>query len=77
MSPEVREVLRSRQARAGLSRAQKTLVLDQLERSGSLGSTLDKLRQYECQLDQAVASLEGETGQENWIMKLLLRKLKV
>jgi geranylgeranyl pyrophosphate synthase len=60
-----------------LSKWMKEIVLEHLEQSGSLEYTKKTLQRLHSQIDEEISQLERFSGISNWVMRLLVRKLKV
>ena len=58
-------------------REAKELVLEHLREAGSMEHTRRLLEDLRRQIDEEMARLERITGGENWILRLLMSKLKV
>jgi ophiobolin F synthase len=65
-------------ARGGgkLSPEMKQLVLDEMRECGALDKTEDAIKGLQVEIDGQVGKVEGLFGQENWVLRLLLHKLK-
>jgi geranylgeranyl pyrophosphate synthase len=74
---QLREIFQRRRDMGGLSEPHKLIILDHLRRSGSLEYTRGTLERLQSEIDSDVSRLEAETGRKNWIMRLLLQKLRV
>jgi geranylgeranyl pyrophosphate synthase len=71
------ELLRQRRDVGCLSDEQKWLVLEQLDRVGSMVYTQDTLKRMQGQIYDRVKRIESRTGRENWILRALLQRLEV
>lgn len=71
------ELLRQRRDVGCLSDEQKWLVLEQLDRVGSMVYTQDTLKRMQGQIYDRVKRIESHTGRENWILRALLQRLEV
>ena len=74
---QLEALLHSTRDNGSLSREAKELVLDHLREAGSMEYTRTLLEGLRCQIDEELARLEKMTGEENWILRLLMSKLKV
>jgi geranylgeranyl pyrophosphate synthase len=71
------ELLRQRRDVGCLSDEQKWLVLEQLDRLGSMVYAQDTLKRMQGQVYDRVKRIESRTGRENWILRALLQRLEV
>ena len=76
-SVQLEALLHSRRENGCLSREAKELVLEYLREAGSMEYTRRVLEDLRRQIDEEMARLERITGGENWILRLLMFKLKV
>lgn len=60
-----------------MSREAKELFLQHLTELGSMEYTSKLLEDLRRQIDEEMARLESMTGRENWILRLLMYKLKI
>ena len=60
-----------------MSKEQKLLVLDQLEKSGSLEYTRHTLKRLQGQIEAQIGKIEQSTDCKNWVLRLLLQKLSI
>ncbi|KAK5938994.1 hypothetical protein PMZ80_008301 [Knufia obscura] len=74
---QLHALLQSRRENSGLSKEAKMLVLKELDTSGSMDYTKQRLCDMQKQIEKETGRLERQAGSENWIMRLLLHKLKV
>ncbi|OCL09914.1 terpenoid synthase [Glonium stellatum] len=74
---QLRAILQERRDRGGLSLPLKKLAVEHLQRTRSFEYTLKTLKFLEGQISAELSSLESMTGCTNWIMRLLIEKLKV
>lgn len=74
---QLEALLHSRRENGGLSREAKELVLQHLREAGSMEYTRRLLEDFRRQIDEELAKLERMMGEENWILRLLMSKLKV
>lgn len=74
---QLEALLHSRRDNGGLLREAKELVLDHLREAGSMEYTRRLLEDLRCQIDEELARLERVIGGENWILRLLMSKLKI
>jgi geranylgeranyl pyrophosphate synthase len=74
---QLREVLRARQNGNAMSIELKSLVLEQLEKSGSLAYTRQTLQRLQREIEVYIDKIEQSTDCENWILRLLLQKLSL
>ena len=51
--------------------------MKEFEVSGSLRNTQEVLENIQNEVSTHMNELEGETGQENWILRALLQKLEI
>ena len=70
-------LLHSRRENGCLSREGKELVLEHLREAGSMEHTRRLLEDLRSQIEEEMARLEALTGGENWILRLLMSKLKL
>jgi ophiobolin F synthase len=65
-------------ARGGgkLSAEMKLLVLDEMRECGALDKTEEAIKGLQVEIDCQVGKVEGLFGQENWVLRLLLHKLR-
>jgi ophiobolin F synthase len=65
-------------ARGGgkLSAEMKLLVLDEMRECGALDKTEEAIKGLQVEIDSQVSKVEGLFGQENWVLRLLLHKLR-
>jgi len=61
----------------GMAKEDKLRVLRCLERSGSMGYTRVRLGELHAGIRREIGRLEGETGEENWVMRVLIKRLEV
>ena len=73
---QLEALLQSRRDNGGLPREAKELVLHHLREAGSMEYTRRLLEDLQCQIDEELARLERVMGGENWILRLLMSKLK-
>ena len=76
-SLELEALLHSRRDNGGVSREAKELFLQHLTELGSMEYTSKLLEDLRRQIDEEMARLESMTGRENWILRLLMYKLKI
>ena len=76
-SLKLEALLHSRRENGCLSRGAKELVLEHLREVGSMEHTRRLLEDLRRQIDEEMARLERITGGEDWILALLMSKLKV
>jgi ophiobolin F synthase len=76
-SPFLRKLLQQRQDVSCLSDKQKRLVLDKLNRVGSIVYTRETLEQLQRQIYNNLKGVEDATRRENWILRALLQRLEV
>jgi uncharacterized small protein (DUF1192 family) len=74
---EIESVLEQRKRIGQLTYDLKRLVLDRLRLKGSLDYTLSILRELQERLGRELERLEAATQQKNWVLRLLLFRLKV
>ena len=74
---QLEALLQSRRENGSLSREAKELVLQHLREAGSMEYTRRLLEDLRRQIDEELAKLERMMGGENWILRLLMSKLKV
>jgi uncharacterized small protein (DUF1192 family) len=74
---EIESVLEQRKRIGQLTYELKCLVLDRLRLKGSLDYTLSILRELQESLGRELERLEAATQQKNWVLRLLLFRLKV
>jgi ophiobolin F synthase len=73
----LRELLQQRHDVGCLTDEQKRLVLEQLDRAGSMVYTRQKLKHLQTQIYDDLKGIEDATRRENWILRALLQKLEV
>jgi hypothetical protein len=73
----LRSILQERKDKGGLSLPLKKCVLEELERTRGTDYTRTKLEDLHHKVKEEVKRLEAITGRENWILRLLIDKLKV
>jgi len=61
----------------GMSKEDKMRVLECLERNGSMEYTRARLKELHVGIEAEIGRLEGETGDKNWIMRMLVKRLEV
>ncbi|KAK3064229.1 hypothetical protein LTS18_009033 [Coniosporium uncinatum] len=61
----------------GMSKEDKMWVLECLERNGSMEYTRKRLKELHVGIEAEIGRLERETGDENWIMRMLVKRLEV
>ncbi|KAE8391647.1 isoprenoid synthase domain-containing protein [Aspergillus alliaceus] len=74
---EIESILEQRKRHGQLSYELKRLVLDRLRLKGSLDYTLSVLRELQESLRKELARAEAATQQKNWVLQLLLFRLKM
>jgi hypothetical protein len=61
----------------GLDVPMKEAVLEHLQQAGSMRYTEAKMQELMEIITDTVVALEGETGTANWVLRLLVQRLKV
>ena len=74
---QLEALLHSRRENGCLSREGKELVLEHLREAGSMEHTRRLLEDLRSQIEEEMARLEVLMGGENWILRLLMSKLKL
>lgn len=54
----------------------KQLVLDEMKECGALDKTEEAIKGLQTEIDGQVGKVEELFGQENWVLRLLLHKLR-
>ncbi|KAF9889668.1 hypothetical protein FE257_007176 [Aspergillus nanangensis] len=75
--PELRSIIENRKRKYQLNYEVKQLVLDKLHANGSFQYTLEVLQELQACVNTELEHLEYATGQKNWILRMLLHKLKI
>ncbi|KAI4940773.1 hypothetical protein J4E91_011217 [Alternaria rosae] len=73
----LRELLQQGRDVGCLSDEQKRLVLEELDRLGSMMHTRKTLTRLQSQIYDGLKGIEDATGRENWILRALLQRLEV
>jgi len=60
-----------------LSKEQKVLVLEALDKSGSFEYTRNTMKRLFVHIEEKIERLEEETGLKNYILRLLVKRLQV
>lgn len=76
-SAQLQSILQARKLNNAMSPDMKKLCLDILEREGSLEYVKGVLEMQIAELFELLAEIEDGTGRKNWIMQLILFKLKL
>lgn len=74
---QLRGILQQSRSSGGLDVPLKEIVLQQLKQAGSIQYTETKLHELMDRITDTAVSLEGETGSVNWVVRLLIQRLKV
>jgi geranylgeranyl pyrophosphate synthase len=74
---ELLSIFQSRRQTNGMSPDLKKLVIKRLEEAGSLEYTKGVLEGLYEELKQELSAVEERTGEKNWILRLMLHRLKV
>jgi ophiobolin F synthase len=73
----LRELLQRRRDLRHLPDEHKKLVLEELDRAGSMAYTRETLKRLQGEVYSGVKRIEGVTAQENWILRALLQRLEL
>ncbi|KAL4938163.1 hypothetical protein BDV06DRAFT_215327 [Aspergillus oleicola] len=73
---QLRGILQQSRSAGGLDVPLKETVLSHIRRAGSMQYTEAKLGELMDKITDSVVSLEGETGSPNWVVRLLIHRLK-
>ncbi|KAJ5041497.1 uncharacterized protein L3040_005082 [Drepanopeziza brunnea f. sp. 'multigermtubi'] len=76
-SGDLRSLFQSRSHHGRMSPEMKTLVRRRLEEEGSLRFTKEVLDELHGQLQCELGGIEARTGQENWLLRLMMHRLKI
>ncbi|KAL4790372.1 isoprenoid synthase domain-containing protein [Aspergillus venezuelensis] len=74
---QLRGILQQSRSAGGLDVPLKKTVLSHLRQAGSIQYTEAKMGELMEKIVDSVVSLEGETGSPNWVVRLLIHRLKV
>ncbi|KAL4961087.1 bifunctional terpene synthase/polyprenyl synthetase family protein [Aspergillus stella-maris] len=74
---QLRGILQQSRSAGGLDVPLKETVLSHLRQAGSIQYTETKMGELMEKITDSVVSLEGETGSPNWVVRLLIHRLKV
>lgn len=73
----LRGILQERRSSGSLSVEHKKIILKHLHQAGSMKYTLHTLKRLESEINGSLEHAERGNGCENWVMRLLVRKLLV
>lgn len=73
----LRNIMAARTAHGGLSREMKETVREQLRDSSSLARTKSRLEELRSEVQLEICSMERQMGRNNWLVRLLVQKLRV
>jgi ophiobolin F synthase len=76
-STELLSIFQSRKQTNSMSSDMKSLVLKRMEEAGSLEYTKGILDKLYKELKQELSAVEERAGGKNWILRLILHRLKV
>ncbi|THC95565.1 hypothetical protein EYZ11_004937 [Aspergillus tanneri] len=75
--PELESIFEQRKRSGHFTYEVKQWILDKLRQKGSLEYTLSVVRELYGALWRELEDLEGVTGRKNWMLRMLLQRLKV
>jgi len=73
----LRNILQQRFAKRGMSLETKNLVLEIMEEAKSLDFVREQMATMEVEIEALVTGLENVTGEANYVLRLLLERLKI
>ena len=74
---QIRSILQERRRNQGLSKELKEYILEEMRKAKSLEYTRSVIKALEQKVEEEIGRMEDATGEKNWIMRLLLDRLKV
>ena len=74
---QIRSILQERRRNQGLSKELKEYMLEEMRKAMSLEYTKRVIKALEEKVEEGIGRMEDATGEKNWIMRLLLDRLKV
>lgn len=73
----LKNMLVARAANGGMSHEKKGVALEQLKECGSLAYTKERLQKLQVDVERHIESIERDLDCQNWVLRLLVRKLAV
>lgn len=74
---QIRSILQERRRNQGLSMELKKYMLEEMRKAKSLEYTRGVIKTLEEKVEEEIGRMEDATGEKNWIMRLLLDRLKI
>ena len=76
-SLQIRSILQERRRNQGLSKELKDYMLEEMRKTKSLEYTRGVIKALEEKVEGEIGRMEDITGEKNWIIRLLLDRLKI